>query len=191
MSRLVLFAALLALVFTADCGGPPCVDVDGADVVPVPGAWDLRLEQPRLTGPCQEVDTDALVRTTLRAELGVVGEDLVHLDLDGVHLEGRILGDTLYAEGWSDAGFMEEQPQGLRLPLGVVLDARLADERSMEGELLLIIEAPHGLCEATARFQGQPLPWSEGQPVLCEAPVPADPDAPIQAPEAEDMASCG
>lgn len=191
MSRLVLFAALLALLFTADCSGPPCGEVEGAALLPVSGAWDLRLEQPTLSGPCGEVDTDALVRATLRAELGVVGEDLVHLDLDGVHLEGRVQGDHLYAEGWSDAGFMADQPQGMRLPLGVVLDARLADEHHMDGELLLIIEAPHGLCEAAARFQGQPLSWSEGQPVLCEAPVPADPDAPVQAPEAEDGATCG
>lgn len=193
MTRLIVVVALFALIFQADCSGPPCLEEVQQDVVPVEGAWALSLEQPTLEGACEGVDIQALIRDELRAGLGGAGDGMVHLDLGGVHLEGQVRGEQLYAEGWSEAGFIREQVEGQRLPMGVVMDAWLDSPSVMDGELLLVVEAPRGACEVTAWFHGEPLPQGEGEgePMLCDRPVPEDPSAPVQAPEDGGGTTCG
>lgn len=191
MTRLVVLAALLALLFTADCSGPPCIEPVEEQILPVSGAWELALETPELGGVCNGIETRPLLSAPLRAELGVVDEDLVHLDLAGVHAEGRVQGDQLYAEGWAPASAVRDGPEGPGLPMGVVIDGAIDDPRNLDGELLLRIEGPRGICEVTAWFHAQPLPDTEGEPALCDAPVPAEPAAPVQAPEWEGGSTCG
>ncbi|NOY26595.1 MAG: hypothetical protein GXP62_12035 [Oligoflexia bacterium] len=191
MGHLFALIAIIALASSASCPGPPCAAVGTADagaplLMPAEGAWELTLDQPELSGPCQGIDTRALVETRLRGELGVTPDELIHLDVSGVHLEGTVWVDHLYAEGWSDTGFMQtlpDQGDGLRLPLGVTLDATISDPRHFDGELLLVMETDRGRCEANAWFSAVLLDGTEGEPDLCDQPVPADPEAPVRYPD--------
>lgn len=193
VGRFLAFVALIVILSDVDCSGPPqCLaPVEPDAEPPVQGAWELVLEQPAFTGTCEGIDTEALVATRLRAELGLVDGQLVHLDLEGVHLEGALWSNQVYAEGWSDAGFMRDEGEGLRLPLGVVLDGWFTDPRHLDGELMLIIEGERGPCEATAWFTASLVEPTGGQPRLCDEPVPMDESAPVVHPESDQAMACG
>lgn len=188
MGRFLTLIALIAVISTASCPGPDCVELDSSEgpLLPGTGAWELQLELTSLSGACHGLDTQRLVTTRLQAELSVVDDRMVHLDIEDVHMEGVAWREQLFAEGWFQRGFVYDQDRESFIPLGLTLDAWQDHSSHFEGELLMLIERGEATCELIAHVSGDQLGWSEGQVLTCEVPVPLDDDTPLYHPEEDD-----
>jgi len=179
---------ILAVVLASSCSGPYCDTIPQTFVGPADladGTWVFAIDRPTLRGPCEQVDLQALSDGNLRGVMGTVPGALVHLDLEGDHMEGAIGGDALHAEGWVPSGFLGERGQGL------VLDAVINDPQDIAGDLLLRVELDNGMvCEIEGTFSAWLDPESDGEGRLCDIPVPLDPRAPVEAPAQEDVSWC-
>lgn len=177
--RLLSAVLLVALIVNVNCWGPPCSVGPGAeDVDLASGRWELRLEPPSLTGDCQGIDAREVIEPVASAELSRLPEGWLHLDLDGVHLEGDQYEEGLWAEGADAQGFVLEDPHVAPQPVGVTLEAWLEGRDFMVGSLEIVTGATEAGCVLVFPFEASLVPGTDGSPETCNEPVPADPADP-------------
>ncbi|RME22609.1 MAG: hypothetical protein D6798_15385 [Deltaproteobacteria bacterium] len=185
-----MIGALFTIIFFAwapdgctipECGGDR-FDRWPADVAD--GSWDLWTDIPRMTGHCPDIDGRSLIPEMMQAEIARRDGDLLHLDIGGVHHEAALWGDALYAEGYGATGYASEDGEGVDLEIGVIIEGNVLSREELAGTIYLQVDGTDGVpCEVQARFGAALLTWTEGQPRVCDIPVPLDPEDPVRHPD--------
>lgn len=185
-----MIGALFTIIFVAwipdGCSIPECrgdrLDRWPADVAD--GSWDLWTDIPQMTGDCPDIDGRSLIPEMMQAEIARRDGDLLHLDIGGVHHEAVLWGDSLYAEGYGATGYASEDGEGADLEIGVIIEGNVLSREELAGTIYLQVGATEARsCEVQARFGAALLTWTEGQPRVCDIPVPLDPDDPVRHPD--------
>ncbi len=170
--------------FIPRCGGDSLVAADVAPADVADGSWDVWTDIPQLTGDCPDIDGRSLIPEMMQAEIRREQGDMLHLDLGGVHHEAALWGDALYAEGYSGTGYASEDTHGFDQEIGVVIDGMVLSREELSGTIYLqLADAGGAPCEAQARFGAALLTWTEGDPKVCDTPVPLDPEDPVRHPD--------
>lgn len=153
MFRVLILAALVTVIAAQSCDPHPhpYPEVEEGSQ-PVDGTWALHLEPIERRGDCADLQIELTGAGTPVMTLGHVDEELLALDIDGVHLEGFSSMGVLEAEGWAPHGFLVHEPTGFRLAIGVAIDATVDTPESMYGEMTLLAATERGECEIIARL---------------------------------------
>lgn len=155
MLRLLLLAALVVVLTQGSCPHPHPYPEEEEDLLPLDGTWALDLEPVQQQGPCQEVDVQIRGAEAPVLTLAHLGEGRLAMDLDGAHLDGRVEGSSLAAEGVAPAGFLRHRQSGVRRAIHIALDGQLDDPERMRGELTLVLPAAEGDCVLDLAFDAR------------------------------------
>ncbi len=153
MLRLLLLAALVAVLTQGSCPHPHPEEEER--LLPQDGTWALDLEPVQQQGPCREADVQIRGTEAPVLTLAHLGEGVLAMDLDGAHLDGRVEGSNLAAEGFAPAGFLRHRPGGVRRAIHIALDGQVEDPERMRGELTLVLPADAGDCVLDLGFDAR------------------------------------
>lgn len=155
MLRLLLFAALVVVLTQGSCPCPHPYPDEEELLLPQDGTWALDLEPVAQQGRCHEVDLRLRGAGAPVLTLAHLGDGVLAMDLDGAHLDGRVDGSNVAAEGFAPAGFLRHRPGGVRRAVHIALDGQVEDPERMRGELTLVLPAAEGDCVLDLGFSAR------------------------------------